>query len=445
MRALSAILPVTSTARYISCAPRASRSRANILEVVMRASRLAVGLVCASFVVACSKPQPPADQTAAPLEANKPAAAAASEDIKVGQTMPYSGPASAYGTIGRVEAAYFKKINDDGGVNGRKLQLLSLDDAYSPPKAVEQTRKLVEQEHVLFMFNSVGTANNTAVHKYLNTKQVPQLFVSSGATKWGDPQNFPWTMGLNPTYQLEGKTYAKHILANSPKAKIAVLYQNDDYGKDLLKGLKDGLGDKVNMIVREATYEVSDATIDSQIATLQSSKANTFVDITTPKFAAQAVRRIYDSGWKPTHYLNQNGASISSVLIPAGAEKAIGALTIGYFKDPTDAQFDNDPQMQRFREFMKKYYPEGDANDGTNVYGYIAAQAIVQVLKQCGSDLSAQNVMRQAENLKDFAPELLLPGVTMNTSPTDFFPFDQVQVARFNGKNWVASGQPLAL
>jgi branched-chain amino acid transport system substrate-binding protein len=295
------------------------------------------------------------------------------------------------------------------------------------------------------MFNSVGTACNTAVHKYLNTKQVPQLFVSSGATKWGDPQNFPWTMGLNPTYQLEGRTFARHILANSPKAKIAVLYQNDDYGKDLLKGLKDGLGEHAKMIVGEASYEVSDATIDSQITSLQGSKANVFVDITTPKFAAQAVRRIYDSGWKPLHYLNQNGASITAVLKPAGPEKAIGALTIGYFKDPTDAQFDKDPDMLRYREFMKKYFPQGDPEDGTNVYGYIAAQAIVQVLKQCGSDFTPQNVMKQAESLHDFAPELLLPGVTMNTSPTDFFPFDQVQVARFDGKNWVATGRPVTL
>jgi ABC-type branched-subunit amino acid transport system substrate-binding protein len=352
--------------------------------------------------------------------------------------MPYSGPASAYATIGRVAGAYFKKINDEGGIDGKKLNFMSVDDAYSPPKSVEQARKLVEQEGVLLMFNSLGTATNTAVQKYLNTKHVPQLFVSSGATKWGDPKANPWTMGFNPTYQLEGRTYASHILARSPKAKIAVLYQNDDYGKDLLKGLKDGLGEHAKQIVAESTYEVTDATIDSQLATLQGSKANVFVDITTPKFAAMAVRRIHDSGWKPKHYLNQSGASIAAVLKPAGQDKAVGAYTIGYFKDPTDPQYDNDPPMQRFKQFMKAYYPEGDPNDGSNAYGYIAAQALVQVLKQCGSDLTPENVMRQAANLKGFEPELLLPGVSMNTGPEDFFPFDQVNIARFNGKNWVA-------
>ena len=405
----------------------------------MRRTRLAVALMCLGYVSSCSKPaaesnSPPPGETQAPLAAPEKKEA---EEIKIGQTMPYSGPASAYATIGRVSAAYFKKVNEAGGVNGRKLNLLSVDDAYAPPKTVEQVRKLVEQDGVLLMFNSLGTATNTAVQKYLNMKHVPQLFISSGATKWGDPKNFPWTMGFNPTYQLEGKTYASHILANAPKAKIAVLYQNDDYGKDMLKGLKDGLGAQAKQIVAEATYEVTDTTIDSQLATLQASKATVFVNITTPKFAAMAVRRIHDSGWKPKHYLNQSGASIAAVLKPAGPEKAVGAFTIGYFKDPTDSQYDNDPDMQRYKEFLKKYYPEGDPNDGSNAYGYIAAQAIVQVLKQCGSELTPENVMKQAASLKDFVPELLLPGVSMNTGPDDFFPFDQVNIARFNGKNWV--------
>lgn len=396
---------------------------------------------------ACSEPKPtesaPAQEPPATETGVSPATAPTPEAIRIGQTMPYSGPASAYSTIGRTQAAYFKKVNDEGGIQNRKLDLQSLDDAYSPPKTVEHVRKLVEQDHVLFVYGSVGTATNSAVHKYLNSKKVPQLFVSTGATKWGDPKNYPWTIGFNPTYQLEGQTYAKHILAHHPKAKIAVLYQNDDYGKDLLKGLRDGLGDKASMIVKEATYEVSDATIDSQLATLQASKATVFVDITTPKFAAQAVRRAYDSGWKPIHYLNQVGASIAAVLKPAGVEKAVGAFTIGYYKDPTDEQYENDPEMQRYKQFMKSYYPEGDVNDGINAYAYMSAQTMVQVLKQCGTDITSENIMRQATNLKDFAPELVLPGVLINTAPTDFFTFDQVQISRFDGKSWKSQGESI--
>ena len=413
----------------------------------MRESRLAVFL--AFFVVlgsgACGEkpaetpaaaPAPEPGAPAKPEEA-KPEPAAA--EIKIGQTMPYSGPASAYGTIGRVEAAYFKKINEAGGINGKKLNLISLDDGYSPPKTVEQTRKLVEQEQVVFVFNSVGTAANSAVQKYLNTKQIPQLFVATGASKWDDKANFPWTIGLNPAYQLEGRTYAEHILATKPKGKIAVLYQNDDYGKDLLEGLKAGLGDKgKKMIVAEATYEVSDPTIDSQIVTLRGSKADVFVNITTPKFAAQSIRKVHDIGWKPVHYLNQVGASIASVLKPAGVENAVGALTVGYFKDSTDPQYDSDPEMQRFKAFMKQYYPEGDPGDGSNTYGYIAAQIAVQVLKQCEGDFSSKNVMKQATSLKNFVPELVLPGIALNTSDTDFQPFDKLQMVRFNGQNWKA-------
>jgi ABC-type branched-subunit amino acid transport system substrate-binding protein len=365
---------------------------------------------------------------------------AAHDDIKIGQIMPYSGPASAYGTIGRLEAAYFKRLNEQGGINGRKIQFTSLDDGYSPPKAVEQVRKLVEQEQVLLIFQPLGTPSNSAIQKYLNAKKVPQLFAATGATKWGDPEHFPWTMGFNPTYQLEGRTYAKHILANSPNAKIAVLYQNDDYGKDMLKGLKDGLGAHANMVVAEASYEVSDATVDSQIATLKGSNADTFVDVTTPKFAAQAIRKVHDIGWKPTHYLNLNGASVGAVLVPAGVEKAIGIITAAYFMDTNDKQWDSDPKMQRFKQFLAQYYPDGDVADGSNTYAYIAAQTLEQTLKQCGADLSRENVMKQAANLKNFAPDMLLPGVTINTAPNDYFLFDQVQLAKFDGKNWVAQG-----
>jgi branched-chain amino acid transport system substrate-binding protein len=411
----------------------------------MRESRLAVVLAYFVVLVAAACGEKPAE---APAAAPEPAAPAkpeeakpepAAAEIKIGQTMPYSGPASAYGTIGRAEAAYFKKINEAGGINGKKLNLVSLDDGYNPAKTVEQTRKLVEQEQVVFVFNSVGTAANSAVQKYLNTKQVPQLFVATGATKWGDPEHFPWTIGFNPSYKLEGKSYAEHILATKPKAKIAVLYQNDDYGKDLLEGLKEGLGDKAKkMIVAEATYEVSDPTIDSQIVTLRGSKADTFINITTPKFAAQAIRKVSDIGWKPTHYLNQVGASIASVIKPAGPEKAVGAMTVGYFKDSTDPQYDSDPEMQRFKAFMKQYYPEGDPNDGSNTYGYIAAQVVVQVLKQCEGDFSSKNVMKQATSLKNFVPELVLPGISVATDEKDFFPFDKLQMVRFNGQNWKA-------
>jgi len=361
-------------------------------------------------------------------------------EIKIGQTMPYSGPASAYGTIGRVETAYFQKVNDEGGVNGRKLKLLSLDDGYSPPKTVEMTRKLVEQDEVLFIFQPLGTAANSAIHKYLNAKKVPHLFVASGATKWADPKNFPWTMGWNPSYQTEGRIYAKDILARHPNGKIAVLYQNDDYGKDLLKGLKDGLGDKAKMIVMEASYEVSDPTVDSQIVSLKGSGADIFVNIATPKFAALAIRKVYDIGWKPVHYLNNVSLSVGSVLTPAGLEKSVGLITTGYLKDATDVAWTNDPAMKDFIAFMKKYYPEGNVSDSSNVYGYSAAQALVQVLKQCGDNLTRENVMRQAANLKNFQLPLARPGVAVNTSPADFNVFKSMQLQRFDGKQWVGFG-----
>ena len=362
-------------------------------------------------------------------------------EIKIGQTMPYSGPASSYGQIGRAEMAYFQKINDEGGINGRKIKLISLDDGYSPPKAVEMIRRLVEQDEVLFVFQSLGTPSNSAIHKYMNAKKVPQLFVATGATKWGDPKDFPWTMGWQPNYQTEGRIYAKDILTNLPNAKVAVLYQNDDYGKDLLKGLKDGLGDKASkVIVAEASYEVSDPTVDSQIVSLRGSGADVFINITTPKFSALAIRKVYDIGWKPVHYLNNVGASVGSVLVPAGLEKAVGLVTVAYLKDAVDTQWSNDPGMKDFLAFMAKYVPDGKISDSNNVYGYSVAQTLVQVLKQCGDDLTRANVMRQAANLKNLQLPLALPGVKINTSPTDFYPFESLQLQRFDGKQWVLYG-----
>jgi branched-chain amino acid transport system substrate-binding protein len=365
---------------------------------------------------------------------------ASDKEIKVGGIMPYSGPASAYAAIGKAEAAYFRKINDEGGINGRKINFISVDDGYSPPKAVEMARKLVEQDEVLLIFNPLGTPSNTAIHKYMNAKKVPQLFVATGASKWNDPKGFPWTMGWQPNYQTEAVIYAKHILQTKPNAKIAVLFQNDDYGKDYLKGFKDGLGDKVKMIVAEVSYETSDPTVDSQIVQLQGSGADVFFNITTPKFAAQAVRKAYDIGWKPVQYLNNVSASIGSVLVPAGLEKSVGLITTQYLKDPLDNAWKNDAAMNDWKAFMAKYYPDGDLKDGSNIYGYTAAQGLVQVLKQCGDLLTRENVMKQAASLKDFSPTLALPGIKVNTSPTDFAPFQQMQMARFDGKEWVRYG-----
>jgi branched-chain amino acid transport system substrate-binding protein len=366
---------------------------------------------------------------------------ASDTEIKVGNTNPYSGPASAYGTIAKSEAAYFKLINDQGGINGRKVNFISLDDAYSPPRTVEQIRKLAEEEQVLLTFQTLGTPSNTAIHKYMNAKQIPHLFVATGATKWGDPKNFPWTMGWQPTYQHEGHIYAKYILQNKPNAKIGVLYQNDDYGKDYLKGFKDGLGDKAaSMIVLETSYEVTDPTVDSQIVALKSSGADTFFNITTPKFAAQAIRKTYDIDWKPLQFLNVVSNSVVAVLKPAGFDKAVDIVSISYLKDPSDPAWKDDPTIKEYFAFMKKYYPDGDPHDGLNVFGYTAAQTLVQALKQCGDDLTRENVMRQAAGLRDLELPLLLPGVKINTSPTDFFPIEQVQLMKFNGKTWVRFG-----
>jgi branched-chain amino acid transport system substrate-binding protein len=365
-------------------------------------------------------------------------------EIKVGHTNPYSGPASAYGAIGRAEAAYFKMINDQGGINGRKINFISVDDAYSPPRTVEQIRKLVEEEQVLLVFQSLGTPTNTAIHKYMNAKKVPHLFVATGATKWGDPEHFPWTMGWQPNYQSEAHIYAKYILNNRPAARIAVLYQNDDYGKDYLKGLKDGLGDKAGkMIVAEVSYETSDPTVDSQIVTLKGSGADTLLIFATPKFAAQAIRKTYDIGWRPLQFVNNVSSSIAAVLQPAGLEKSIGLIVGYYLKDPLDPQWKNDSGVKAFLDWMKKYNPDADPADNNVYYGYSAAQTLVQVLKQCGDDLTRESVMRQAANIKDLALPLLLPGIKINTSPTDFYPIDQIQLARFDGKRWVLFGEVL--
>ena len=396
--------------------------------------------VAASAVVASALVGP-----AAHAQAAKYGPGASATEIKLGQTMPYSGPASAYGTIGKAEQAYFKMINDQGGVNGRKINLISLDDGYSPPKTVEQVRRLVEQEEVLALFQTLGTPPNSAIHKYVNAKKVPHLLLATGATKWGDPKQFPWTIGFNLSYQSEGQIYAKWLLKNKPNAKVGILYQNDDYGKDVLQGVKDGLGAAASkMIVKEVTYEVSDPTVDSQILTLQGSGDDTFINITTPKFGAQAVRKAWDSGWKPLHIINNVAASVGSVLIPAGLDKSVGLMTVQYYKDPNDPQWKDDPAMLEWRAFMGRYYREGDPKDASNLYAYLAAQTMVQILKQCGNDLTRENVMRQAANLKNFKLALLLPGMVLNTSPTDFFPVQQAQLAKFTGELWQGFGEVIA-
>jgi len=367
---------------------------------------------------------------------------ASDTEIKIGNTNPYSGPASAYGQIGKTISAYFDKVNAEGGINGRKIDFISLDDGYSPPKTKEQFRKLVESEKVLAIFQSLGTPTNSAVHAYMNRSKVPQLFVATGATKWGNPKKYPWTMGWQPNYQAEGRIYAKYILKNLPNAKIAILYQNDDYGKDYVQGMKDGLGDKASkMIVAEESYETTEPTIDSQIIKLKASGADVFFNVTTPKFAAQAIRKVAELGWKPTHFLNNVSNSVGSVMNPAGAENGVGIITTYYLKDPTDPQWKDDDAYKAWSAFMDKYYPDGDKKSSFTVYGYSAAQTLVQVLKQCGDDLTRANVMKQAASLKDFELGMLLPGIKINTSATDFFPIEQMQLAKFNGKSWELFGE----
>src|SRR5215475_2282136 len=358
-------------------------------------------------------------------------------EIKIGNIMPYSGPLSAYALIGRTEAAYFDKINAEGGINGRKIRFISYDDAFSPPKTVEQARKLVESDEVLFIFQSLGTPTNNAIRQYMNLKKVPQLFVATGATQFGDWKSFPWTMGWQPTYQTEGRIYAKYILQNLPQGKIGILYQNDDSGRDYIKGLKDGLGADAakRMIVAEVPYDPSQPTVDSQIVSLKASGADIFFNESSPKFAAQAIKKVAEIGWKPVQILASISNSVGSVLKPAGLENAKGILSTNYIKDPTDPAWNGDPAIKEWASFMDKYFPEGDKTSTFGVYGYATGQTIVQVLKQCGDELTRENVMRQAANLKDFEVGLLLPGIKINTSPTDYFPVEQMQMSRFNGEH----------
>ncbi|MGY3485473.1 branched-chain amino acid transport system substrate-binding protein [Bradyrhizobium sp. USDA 4011] len=384
--------------------------------------------------------------TTSPSAAQKKYDTGASDsEIKIGNIMPYSGAASAYGVIGKTEDAYFRKINAEGGINGRKITFISYDDAYTPPKTVEQARKLVESDEVLLIFNSLGTPPNSAIQKYMNQKKVPQLFVATGATKWNDPREFPWTMGWQPNYQSESIIYAKYILKNKPDAKIAVLYQNDDYGKDYLKGFKDGLGAKAaSMIVAEDSYEVTEPTIDSHIVSLKASGADVFFNITTPKFAAQAIKKNNELGWHPLHFLNNVSSSIGSVIKPAGFENAQDIISSQYLKDPTDPQWKKDPAMIAWNEFLDKYYPEANRADASVMYAYIVSQGLVHVLKACGDNLTRENVMKQAANLRDLELDGLLPGIKVNTSPTDFAPISQLQLMRFKGQTWERFGDILS-
>src|ERR1700676_451874 len=361
-------------------------------------------------------------------------------EIKIGNIMPYSRPASAYGVIGKTEEAYFKRINAEGGINGRKINFISYDDGYSPPKAVEQARKLVESDEVLLVFNPLGTPSNSAIQKYLNGKKVPQLFVATGATKWNDPKNFPWTMGWQPSYQSEARIYAKYLTKEKPDAKIGVLFQNDDFGKDYLKGLKDGLGAKASMIIAEESYEPTEPTIDSHIVKLKASGADVFVSVTTPKFAAQAIKKLAELEWKPLHLVSNVSISVGSVIKPAGFENSQGILSAAYAKDGADPQWDNDPGMKKVFALLEKYYPEGNKLDASVVYGYGVAQTMVKVLERCGDNLTRENVMKQAASLKDFAPDTLLPGVKINTSATDFAPIKQLEMMRFKGEKWELFG-----
>ncbi|MDE2377704.1 ABC transporter substrate-binding protein [Bradyrhizobium sp.] len=399
-------------------------------------SKLAVASVAIALFAA---------STSAALAQKKYDTGATDTEIKVGNIMPYSGPASAYGIIGRTEAAYFKKINEEGGINGRKINFISYDDAYSPPKAVEQARKLVESDEVLLIFNSLGTPSNSAIQKYMNSKKVPQLFVATGATKWNDPKDFPWTMGWQPSYQSETHIYAKYLLKTKPDAKIAVLFQNDDYGKDYLKGLKDGLGAKAaSMIIAEESYETSEPSIDNHLIKLKASNADVFVNITTPKFAAQAIKKNAEIGWKPLHFLNNVSASVGSVIKPAGFEAAQDVISAAYLKDVSDPQWKDDAGMKGFVDFMTKYFPEGDKLDGGTVVGYGVAQTLVEVLKKCGDNLTRENVMKQAASLKDFRTEVLLPGIKINTSPTDFAPISSLQLMKFKGEKWELFGDVIS-
>ena len=366
---------------------------------------------------------------------------ASDTEIRIGNTLPYSGPASSYGTLGKVNAAYFQKVNDEGGVNGRRVRFLTLDDGYAPPKTVEMTRKLVESDEVLLMFGQLGTATNAAIQRYLNNKGVPHLFMMTGAGRFFDPKTSPWSMAFLPSYHTEGRIYAQHVLKTQPGAKIAVLYQNDDYGKEFLRGFTEGLGEKANQIVGTQSYEATDPTVDSQIVALKGSGATVFLNASLAKPASQAIRKAADIGWKPVHFVISTSSGISSTLTPAGLDNAVGIITAAYAKDPRDPRWENDPAMKDYLAFMKRYLPDTDALDAVNVAAYNTAQLLTAVLGQCGDNLTRENVMRQVSSLKDVRLPMLQPGILINTSPTDFQPVSQMQLQRFDGKRYVSFGE----
>ena len=370
---------------------------------------------------------------------------ASDTEVKIGNTMPYSGPASAYGIIGKTEAAYFTMINEQGGINGRKINFISRDDGYSPPKTVELVRRMVEEDQVLFLFSTLGTPTNTAIHSYLNDNKVPQLFAATGADQWNDPKHFPWTMGLIPSYGTEAHIYARYILKHLPNAKIAVLYQNDDFGKDYLNGLRDGLGDKAaKMIVATQSYETTDPTVDSQVVALQGSGADVLLTVAIPKFAAQAIRKVYDIGWKPTHFLTSVSNSVGTVMKSAGLEKGVGIISAAFAKDPTDPQWEGTTEYKEWLAFMKKYNTSANLGDVQGAIGYTYAQTMVAVLKACGNNLTRENVMKQAASLHDVTMPMLLPGITLSTSATDFAPIKQMQLERFDGTTWKLFGEVIS-
>ncbi len=397
----------------------------------MRLTNTLCATVAAGFLIAA---------TSSAMAQKKYDTGATDTEIKIGNIIPYSGPASAYGVVGKAMEGYFKKVNDDGGINGRKINFISYDDAYSPPKAVEQTRKLVESDEVLLVFGALGTPSNSAIQKYMNAKKTPQLFLATGATKWNDPKHFPWTMGWLPSYQSEGRIYAKYLLKEKPDAKIAVLYQNDDFGKDYLKGIQDGLGAKKSMIVAEESYELSEPTIDSHIVKVKSLNPDVLVIFTTPKFGAQTIKKVGELGWKPTMIIANVSASTATVMKPAGFDNAQGIISASYAKDASDPQWANDPGMKDFKAFLAKYVPEANVADSSALTGYNMAQTMAALLKQCGDDLTRANVMKQAANIKDLQQGGLLPGIKINTSPTDFSPIEQLQLMRFKGERWELFG-----
>ncbi|MBR0902308.1 ABC transporter substrate-binding protein [Bradyrhizobium liaoningense] len=399
----------------------------------MAAVRLQVATILAAFALCTA-------MSSGALAQKKYDIGASDTEIKLGNIMPYSGPASAYAAIGKTEEAYFNKINAEGGINGRKIKFISYDDAYSPPKTVEQARKLVEGDGVLLIFGSLGTSTNSAIRKYMNDKKVPQLFVASGASKWNDPKQYPWTMGWQPSYVSEARIYAKYIMKEKPDGKIGVLYQNDDFGKDYLKGLKEGLGPKTSMIVREEAYDTSEPAIDERVVKLKSTGADIFISITSPKFAAQGIKKAAEINWHPMQIISNVSASVGGVLEPAGLEISQGILSASYAKDGSDPQWNADDGMKKFYNFLAQYEPKANKLDAGVVFGYAAAQTMVKVLQMCGDDLTRENVMKQAASLKDFEPDTLLPGIKINTAPDNFAPIEQLQMMRFKGRKWELFG-----